>query len=104
MRKLEDFTDEELETTCNILQAVDIESENFFNSECSDAIRDLKLSESDISDMTQEFNETTAPQILLMDSCGYRVLLSTFVNLLIATNRKDIAMKIMEYRMKEEDE
>ena len=102
MRKLEDFTNEELETTCYVLQAVDIESEKFFNKECSTALKELKLSESDVSDMAKEFNETTAPQILLMDSCGYRVLLSTFVNLLIAANRKDIAMKVMTYRMKEE--
>lgn len=103
MKKLGDFTDEELATTANVLQALDVEAESFFNSEHAEKFHNImKLSESDVAELAKEFNETTAPNILLMDSCGYRILLSTFVNVLIAMEQKDIAVKIMSFRKEEE--
>ncbi len=102
MKKLEDFTDEELASTAAIIQALDIEAEKFFNKNCSEVTKELKLSESDIGEMANDFNQNTAPHILLMDGCGYRILLSTFVNLLIAAHRHDIAEKIMSFREQEE--
>lgn len=103
MKKLKDFTDEELEVTANILQALDIEAESFFNSEHAEKFHNiLKVSESDVTELAKEFNQITAPNILLMDSCGYRIVLSTFVNVLIAMEQKEIALKIMSFRKKEE--
>ena len=103
MKTLEDYTDEELATTANVLQALDVEAESFFNTEHAEKFHDiLKLSESDVAELAKDFNETTAPNILLMDSCGYRIVLSTFVNVLIAMEKKDIALKIMSFREEEE--
>ena len=103
MKTLDDYTDEELATTANVLQALDVEAESFFNTEHAEKFHDiLKLSESDVAELAKDFNETTAPNILLMDSCGYRIVLSTFVNVLIAMEKKDIALKIMSFREEEE--
>jgi len=105
MKKLDEFTDDEIKTASLVLQAIDIEAELFFNSQHAEKFRKvLKLSESDISDLAIDFNETTAPNILLMDSCGYRILLSTFVNVLIAMDKKDMAEMIMSFREDELDE
>jgi len=101
MRKLDDFTDEELQITASVIQSLDIEAEKFFNSNCSEVTSELKLSESDIGEMANDFNHNTAPHILLMDGCGYRILLSTFVNLLIAAHKHNIAEKIMQFREEE---
>ena len=103
MKTLDDYTDEELATTANVLQALDVEAESFFNTEHAEKFHDiLKLSESDVAELAKDFNEITAPNILLMDSCGYRIVLSTFVNVLIAMEKKDIALKIMSFREEEE--
>tara|TARA_R100001530_G_scaffold121384_1_gene88826 strand:- start:140 stop:454 length:315 start_codon:yes stop_codon:yes gene_type:complete len=103
MKILEDYTDEELATTANVLQTLDVEAELFFNTKHAKEFHNiLKVSESDVAELAKEFNEITAPNILLMDSCGYRIVLSTFVNVLIAMERKDIATKIMSFREEEE--
>lgn len=103
MKKLEDFTNEELCIAASILQAIDIEGEEFFNSECAAEFKkQMKITESDAAEMAKEFNESTAPSILLMNSYGYRILLSTFVNVLIAMQKKKIASKIMSFRQLEE--
>ena len=50
MKALEEFTEEEIRTTFLVLQAIDIEAESFFNSECAGEFHErIKLSESDIS-------------------------------------------------------
>ncbi len=103
MKSLEEFTEEEIRTASLVLQAIDIEAESFFNSEHAREFHEkLKLSESDISNLAEEFNEYTAPNILLMDSCGYRIMLSTFVNVLIAMNKRDVAHMVMSFREEEE--
>ena len=105
MKRLDEFNEDEIKTASLVLQAIDIEAELFFNSEHAEKFRKvIKLSESDISDLAVEFNETTAPNILLMDSCGYRILLSTFVNVLIAMDKQDIAEMVMSFRQDELDE
>jgi hypothetical protein len=102
MRKLEELTEEELNTTAEVLQILDANGEDYFNESCAEEFRKrMKISESDVADLASEFNEVTAPNILLMNSCGYRMLLSTFVNVLIAMDRKDLGEKIMTFRMKE---
>ena len=103
MKSLEEFTEEEIRTASLVLQAIDIEAESFFNSECAGEFHEkLKVSESDISTLAEEFNQCTAPNILLMDSCGYRIMLSTFVNVLIAMNKRDVAHMVMSFREEEE--
>ena len=102
MKALEEFTEEEIRTTFLVLQAIDIEAESFFNSECAGEFHEkLKVSESDVSNLAEEFNQCTAPNILLMNSCGYRIMLSTFVNVLIAMNKPDVAHRVMSFREKE---
>ena len=102
MRTLEELTDEELSITSEVLQIIDANAEDYFNESCAEEFQKrMKISESDVADLASEFNEVTAPNILLMNSCGYRMLLSTFVNVLIAMERKDLGEKIMTFRMKE---
>ena len=102
MRTLDELTDEELNTTAEVLQVLDAHAENYFNESCAEEFRKrMKISESDVADLASEFNEVTAPNILLMNSCGYRMLLSTYVNMLIAIDRKDLGDKVMTFRIKE---
>jgi hypothetical protein len=56
MKSLEEFTEEEIRTTSLVLQAIDIEAESFFNRELAREFHEkLKLSESDISNLAEEF-------------------------------------------------
>lgn len=105
MKSIDEFTDEEIKTTSLVIQAIDVEAEVFFNKKhAKEFHKAIKLSESDISTLAVEFNEITAPNILLMDSCGYRILLSTFVNMLLAMDKQALAEKVMSFRQDELDE
>lgn len=84
------------------LQTLDMEAEKVYKAEHENDVQEkLKMSESDIAELAEEFNKASPGHVLLMDGNGYRMLLSLFANMLIAVNREDLADACIEARVPE---
>lgn len=91
------LTPENIAIAAKVMQAIDIEAETTFEEQFSEEVgKTIKASESDISELVDHFNKSTPPQILLMNSNGYRMLISLLANMLLTVNLSELAQVAME--------
>lgn len=96
------LTPTNLATTAQVLQAIDIESEQFYVQNLESKVSgQIGASESDVAEFVENFNATVPGHILLMNGNGYRILLSLLVNILMAIEQHQLAVGVIESREEE---
>ena len=95
----EQLTKENARQATRFLQALDIEAEKTYNLKHDKAVSEkMKLSESDVSELVEEFNNQVPGHILLMNGNGYRILITLLANVLIAIEKEELAQVVLKSR------
>jgi len=96
------LTDSNIRIACQVLQALDIEAEDFYLKYHKDEVEEEFIaSENEVMVMSESLRENLPAQILLVNSHGNRAMITTFCNLLISMNRQDLAQICVEERFNE---
>lgn len=96
------LTEENIVITAKVLQALDITAETTFNKEHAKALAEkIKVSESTISELAEELSNQLPAKFLMLDGSGYRMLFTMVANVLIATDREDLAEVFLAARTEE---